>query len=80
MITSSEGTVLEENIPLVDKVLYKEVNIGFLSTYKKSGSFINIFLLKNKKVEQVIRCNSQCMIPDNGVDISLNNGSGEQVI
>lgn len=48
MITSSEGTVLEENIPLVDKVLYKEVNIGFLSTYKKSGSFINIFLLKIK--------------------------------
>lgn len=40
-------------------------------------NYINIFLLKNKKVEQVIRCNSQCMIPDNGVDISLNNGSGE---
>lgn len=65
-IYSSKGVFLEE-VEVKNKGIYKQLEIGFLNSYKEYD-YTSIFLLKEGKAVHLIRCYNKCCIEDGGIE------------
>lgn len=65
-IYSSKGNILEE-IPMKNKGIYKQAEIGFLISHKEYD-YVSMILLKDGKAVNMIRCYNKCYIDDNGIE------------
>lgn len=68
MVISSKGNKLDEFIQAKNKGVYSELSLGFLTSYKSLYDYTSLFLLRDQKVINFIRCNNKCIIDDNGIE------------
>ncbi len=74
-IYSEDGSLLEDNIKIVDDDVYKHISIGFLLSYKSTNSFIKLFLTAAGVVNHTLICYNRCVIDKNNTLISYTDGA-----
>ena len=70
-IYSENRHLIDENIVVQDKGIYKSISIGFLNSYRISNKYVSLVFAANDKVENVIRCYNSSVIDEEKTEILL---------
>lgn len=68
-VSANSGEILEEGISFKQKGIVRQAHIGFITSYKSTYDFVNIWLIKDGKVKNIIRCYNKCLWDDKLTDI-----------
>lgn len=79
-VSSNNGTVLEENIKMKQNGVFQQMHIGFLLSYKFSCDFVNIWLMKDGKVKNILRCYNKCIWDEQTTEIYYDSNKNELVV
>jgi hypothetical protein len=79
-VGSNNGTVLEENIKMKQNGIFLQTHIGFLLSYKFSYDFVNIWLIKDGKVKNILRCYNKCILDEQTTEIYYDSIKNELVV
>ncbi len=62
------------------KGVFQQTHIGFLLSYKFSCDFVNIWLMKNGKVKNILRCYNKCIWNEKTTEIYYDTTQNELVV
>ena len=68
-VYSENGRILEENLKLIDKGIYKEVPIGFLNSYKNENKHVLLAFTVDGKKKYSMICYNKCEFDADNTDI-----------
>lgn len=63
------GTLAEDDIKLIDKGYYKQVPVGFLTSYKNGNRYVRLVFTANGKVKYTVLCYNKCFIDEEKTEI-----------
>lgn len=79
-VSSNNGTILEENIKIKQNGVFQQTCIGFLLSYKFSYDYVNIWLIKDGKVKNILRCYNKCILDEQTTEIYYDSAKNELVV
>ncbi len=74
-VYNDKGSLIEDNVSIVDKGFYKIVSIGFLNSYKTGNLFETLVFTVDGKKKIVLQCFNKCVIDKDKTEISMSNES-----
>lgn len=69
IIYNDKGNILEDNIEIKDKGIYKEIPIGFINSYKNENAYVLIVFTVNDKKKHSMICYNKCIIDEERTEI-----------
>jgi hypothetical protein len=69
ILYSNTGKVLEEEMQLRDKGIYKQIPIGFILSYKSSCDYVLLGITQNGRINKAIYCYNKCIIREDETEI-----------
>ena len=69
LLYTETGTLAEDDIKLIDKGYYKQVPVGFLTSYKNGNRYVRLVFTANGKVKYTVLCYNNCFIDEEKTEI-----------
>ena len=71
IVYSNTGVVLQEEIALKDKGIYKQASVAFLVSYKASYDYVTLGLTKDGKIRNAIFCYNKCILNEEETELTF---------
>ena len=62
LIYAENGTLLEDNVAITDNGAFRELNIGFLKTYKAGNRYVKLVFTSDEKIVYTMFCYYKCVM------------------
>lgn len=69
LLYTDTGKLVEDNIAIRDKGIYKEVSIGFVNSYKNTNKYVMLVLTADEKVRYAFFCYNKSIINEEKTNI-----------
>ena len=69
LLYTESGILVEDDIKLIDRGYYKQVPVGFLTSYKNGNRYVRLVFTANGKVKYTVLCYNKCFIDEEKTEI-----------
>lgn len=69
LLYAEDGTLAEDDIKLIDRGYYKEIPVGFLTSYKNGNRYVRLVFTANEKEKYTVLCYNKCYIDEEKTEI-----------
>lgn len=69
LLYTENGTLAEDDIKLIDRGYYKQVLVGFLTSYKNGNRYVRLVFTANGKAKYTVLCYNKCFIDEEKTEI-----------
>ena len=68
-VYTSAGKLAEDNVAVNDKGFYKEIPIGFITSYKSSNNYIILLFMANGRRKYMAICYNRCVLDEEKTEV-----------
>lgn len=79
-VYTENGALAENNVAIINKKTYKEVDIGFLNSYKSSNRYVSLVFIAEGKKKYKLRCYNNCVIDAERTEIQFSNDKKQIIV
>lgn len=69
LLYTESGTLVEDDIKLIDKGYYKQLPVYFLTSYNNGNRYVTLAFTANGKVKYAVSCYNKCIIDEEKTEI-----------